>query len=64
MNIADIKDESLKAALRQVKAYCLKHSCVDCELGGWCDEVSDDRGLCGSMCNIYDREAKSGVGNS
>lgn len=61
MNIADIKDESLKAALRQVKAYCLKHSCADCELDSWCDEVSNSYGLCGSMC---DREAKSGVGNS
>ena len=64
MNIADIKDESLKAALRQVKAYCLKHSCVGCELDGWCDEVSDGRGIYDGLCSIYDREAKSGVGNS
>ena len=64
MNIADIKDVSLKAALRQVKAYCLKHSCVDCELDDWCDEVSDGRGIYDGLCNIQDREAKSEVGNS
>lgn len=53
MNIADIKDESLKAALRQVKEYCLKHGCADCELDSWCDEVTGNFGICGSM---YDRE--------